>query len=84
MELTSPELIAALMNTGAHGAQARARTAPDTSLTPRKARKIRCQCGKCSQCLENARWERIFKEKFVDADYYTRRQVQCSSPLTSL
>jgi hypothetical protein len=30
----------------------------------------RCTCGTCKQCLENARWERIFNEKFGDPDYY--------------
>jgi hypothetical protein len=34
--------------------------------------------------MENARWERIFEEKFADPDYYTRHGVQHSSPLISL
>jgi hypothetical protein len=25
-----------------------------------------CRCGVCSQCQQNARWERIFQEKFAD------------------
>lgn len=32
----------------------------------------RCRCGKCPACTENARWERIFQEKFADPDYYKR------------
>src|SRR4051794_13723067 len=30
----------------------------------------RCRCGKCRQCLDDARWERIFNEKFADPNYY--------------
>jgi hypothetical protein len=47
-------------------------------------RRPRCRCGQCRQCLDDARWERIFTEKFADPDYYTRRHVRCSSPLESL
>jgi hypothetical protein len=42
-----------------------------------------CQCGQCRQCLENARWERIFAEKFADPDYYTGPVVRSGSSLTS-
>jgi len=34
----------------------------------------RCRCGACPLCLENARWERIFAEKFADPKYYQRDQ----------
>lgn len=84
MELSSPESIAAFLNTDARRVPARTRSAMDTSRIQRKARRVRCQCGQCSQCTENARWERIFAEKFSDPDYYARRGVQGSSPLTSL
>ena len=30
----------------------------------------RCKCGKCRPCLDDARWERIFAEKFADPNYY--------------
>ena len=54
-------------------------------LIRRKAPERRkCACGHCRQCLDNARWERIFAEKFADPEYYTRRHVRCSSPLESL
>jgi hypothetical protein len=84
MELSSPESIAAFMNTDARGAPARARSALDAAGAPRKDRRMRCRCGRCHQCLDNARWERIFEEKFADPDYYTKRGVQHCSPLTSL
>jgi hypothetical protein len=33
----------------------------------------RCRCGLCSICRDNARWERIFQEKFgqQERDYYS-------------
>ena len=42
---------------------------------------IPCRCGKCSACKDNARWERIFNEKFADPDYYTPRSVPQGSSL---
>jgi hypothetical protein len=41
----------------------------------------RCRCGECPPCLENARWERIFEEKFADPNYYAPRDVQRGSSL---
>lgn len=29
-----------------------------------------CKCGACKWCLDNARWDRIFNEKFDDPAYY--------------
>jgi hypothetical protein len=43
-----------------------------------------CRCGRCARCSDNARWERIFAEKFADPDYYTSLNTRCSSPLVSL
>lgn len=40
-----------------------------------------CKCGQCAQCAENARWDRIFSEKFADPHYYTGDYVRQSSPL---
>jgi hypothetical protein len=39
------------------------------------------RCGKCRYCVDNARWERIFAEKFEDPSYYEERLVRYSSPL---
>ena len=35
--------------------------------------KVRCESGKCmtcSTCVTNAKWEKVFNEKFADPDYY--------------
>lgn len=49
---------------------------------PRRAMARRCSCGRCASCLDNARWERIFQEKFADQTYYTRRLVTQGSALS--
>jgi hypothetical protein len=88
VELASPELVAELL---AHIARAKPTLRGgevSASEQPRERVRARprahCRCGRCPQCLDNARWERIFAEKFADPDYYTRRHVRTSSPLDSL
>jgi hypothetical protein len=49
---------------------------------PKRLRRQGCACGACQTCLENARWERIFNEKFADHSYYRNRGPQFSSPLS--
>jgi len=54
---------------------------------PAKARRAsgRCHCGQCRNCQENARWERIFQEKFANSDYYHHEiRVHYASPLSSI
>src|ERR1035437_9472012 len=45
-----------------------------------KGRRTRCKCGQCQQCLEDARWERIFVEKFADPNYYNGPVTHTTSP----
>jgi len=53
-------------------------------IKPRRARG-RCQCGQCRYCLENARWERIFQEKFANSDYYHHDiRIRYASPLSGV
>jgi len=51
---------------------------------PRMSKKFaghrRCECGTCRLCLQNARWERIFQEKFADPFYYAPRGLPHDSP----
>jgi len=45
----------------------------------------RCTCGQCRNCQENARWERIFQEKFANSDYYHHDiRIRYASPLSSV
>lgn len=43
-----------------------------------------CSCGACRQCRDNARWERIFNEKFADRAYYGRVQIRHNSSLAGI
>jgi hypothetical protein len=43
-----------------------------------------CKCGRCRWCLENARWDRIFNEKFADPAYYADPVCKHSSPLAGV
>jgi hypothetical protein len=85
MELSSPESIRALI--AAHGNPTRIHKhdgTQDIARSARKSRRMTCRCGHCPQCLDNARWERIFVEKFADPAYYTRSVIRIASPLTSI
>jgi hypothetical protein len=46
-------------------------------------RPVRCACAVCASCVENARWERIFNEKFADPDYYRAQPTSLGSSLNS-
>jgi hypothetical protein len=89
MELASQDLIAQLLHDAAQIGVARARRG-DRMVMPLPERRTtsprrpRCHCGECRQCQDDARWDRIFREKFADPEYYTRCQVRCGSPLESL
>jgi hypothetical protein len=52
--------------------------------TKRNEPKANCRCKQCAACLDDARWERIFQEKFADPSYYGRNQHRTSSPLVDL
>jgi hypothetical protein len=75
MELTDPKLLEAILL-----------MVSDARPTPKKLRqpaqaKRRCNCGACYTCVENARWERIFQEKFADPNYYARSPLRQDSSL---
>jgi hypothetical protein len=87
MELSRSDLIRALVGAYRSHTQVRPHHAPQNAARPAsRGRKIRCKsgyCGECVQCLENARWERIFAEKFADPNYYTCRITRNASPLSA-
>ena len=49
---------------------------------PKRLRRPGCNCGTCRGCQENARWDKIFNEKFADPTYYERREPGFASPLS--
>ena len=53
------------------------------AVTAARRRRRLCRCGKCGTCKDNARWERIFQEKFADPEYYRQPlHIRYSSPLS--
>jgi hypothetical protein len=87
MELASQESIRALMLGYGNPTRVWVRRSTQKAAHPAnkdKDRRIRCNCGRCARCLENARWERIFAEKFADPNYYSRPITHTTSPLASL
>jgi hypothetical protein len=88
MELSDPSVITALLD-GLERRQRQPRgrrgiPALDTSGRVKVSTPRRCRCGTCAFCLDNARWDRIFQEKFADPDYYTRRGVKHVSSLSEV
>jgi hypothetical protein len=80
VELSDSKEIAALLATQKQVPQ-RPQTAQRARLTGRAARR-RCHCGACGTCLENARWDKIFNEKFADPNYYKPQPVRHTSSLS--
>jgi hypothetical protein len=87
MELTSPEVnfelpaTEAVQRPGLPGGQAAQRQAAGEPGEPAAPICRNHRCGRCVRCLDNARWERIFREKFADPTYYEERLVKYTSPL---
>jgi hypothetical protein len=73
VELTSSEVIEVLFVPEKGALMMVAPVAPAAS--GRKRQNSRCRCGQCRMCADNARWERVFQEKFADPDYYKPRSV---------
>jgi hypothetical protein len=51
---------------------------------PKRLKMCRCRCGVCHTCTEEARWEKVFREKFADPTYYGDRPPRFSSPLSEM
>lgn len=89
MELADSTLIDSLVSAIVHPPRKPRRCGVQASTKPGKqsmpvdycAVAARCTCGVCRKCQENARWERIFAEKFADPDYYSDRQIRHVSSL---
>jgi hypothetical protein len=83
VELSDPQIIANLILAPEGGRRLvpASPAGPNPSKRHRAARLSKCQCGACPNCQENARWERIFQEKFADPEYYRPRPIRRASPL---
>ena len=92
-QLDSPEPPAPIEGKTASAPLSRRNSENNEPKTPRKTgivtkddlfrvrRRQFCQCGVCKWCIDNDRWERIFKAKFVDPTYYSGVMVRHNSTL---
>jgi hypothetical protein len=77
MELASQESIRSLLPGCGNPARVRVRRAVQhVAQPPSKGRKVRCTCGQCRQCLDDAWWERIFAERFAGTRATTRAKLR--------
>lgn len=78
MELTDRSMLEFILKSGKPAAHRIARprrkklveSKPSYETPVSKSVARRCNCGICPTCVDNARWERIFQEKFADPNYY--------------
>lgn len=84
MELTDLTVISSLLaECGSSRKSPTRRGFPErvkTPFYPRRKRSL-CKCGLCKMCHENARWDRIFNEKFADPSYYRPLEPHFGSSL---
>ena len=88
MELADPRMIEELLATHARISSTRQarkkRCSPpaDADMAVSRCRKVkRCRCGACPRCREEARWDRIYNERFADPNYYKDRPTHFGSSL---
>jgi len=85
MQLGTPQTIQELLaSVGQPVRGSRRRTPALISQKPIRSHRIsRCPTGcTCRACCENARWERIFQEKFADPGYYSYPTTRNGSSLS--
>jgi len=85
MELADPRLIEELLAVHARVARGRPARRKQSLLVKvsmvRSPKVRRCHCGACPRCREEARWDRIFNERFADPDYYKERPASFGSSM---
>jgi hypothetical protein len=85
MQLATPEVIETLLTRAALPERGSRRRVPGdfTSRSARVYKSLGCSRGcTCRRCSDNARWERIFQEKFADPDYYSNPITRNGSSLS--
>jgi hypothetical protein len=86
MELSDDKVLEAVLRMWEADQQSRKSkpSVPVYEAPSAKSFRRHCKCGACRECQENARWDRIFHEKFEDPEYYKGRPVALTSPLAEL
>ena len=85
MQLGNPETIQSLLASLGQPVRGSRRKVPvEMNLKPVRVNKApRCPRGcACRTCSDNARWERIFQEKFADPSYYSNPVTRNGSSLS--
>jgi hypothetical protein len=85
MQLGTPETIQILLaSIGQQVRGSRRRASAETVVKPIRVHKAPgCAIGcTCRTCCDNARWERIFQEKFADPGYYSNPITRNGSSLS--
>ena len=68
-----------------HGPHRRRLLTPAAPVHPLRSSATHvCNCGHCARCLDDARWEKIYNEKFADPFYYAPLQLKQRSTLVEL
>lgn len=87
MQLSTSETIQALLSSIAQPVR-RLRHRATVEVNPKPVRPHKasgCPSGcTCRMCSDNARWERIFQEKFADPSYYSAPTTRNGSSLSDL
>jgi hypothetical protein len=85
MQLGNPQTIQALLASIGQPVRGTRHRAP-AIVKPKQVRPYRasgCTRGcTCRTCSDNARWERIFQEKFADPSYYSTPTTRNGSSLS--
>jgi len=85
MQLGTPQTIEALL-AGFRQPERGSRSRVPADCTPKPVRVHKmsgCASGcTCPRCCDNARWERIFQEKFADPNYYSNPTTRNGSSLS--
>lgn len=83
-ELADIAMIAQLLESRRRPKPARLRKQERVEAPVACAKRRRCDCGKCRACLDNARWESVFQQKFADPYYYSDLLPRHESSLSGL
>ena len=69
-EERSIKAILAIMERKRRRRDANKNASAPTRREPKISAGIGGKCMTCSMCVTNAKWEKVFNEKFADPDYY--------------
>jgi hypothetical protein len=83
IEGPTAEIFAAVLSLDMRRKSQRRRT-QSTEGRVATSRQRRCTCAVCPNCVDEARWERIFNERFATPDYYQARFLRNWSTLAGI